>query len=289
MTIIVIGKSGQLASELSCLNNLNNNIIALGRYDIDIFDVESMCIILKERGARAVINTAAYTAVDKAESEIENVYAINETGSKNVARACSLLNIYLVHISTDFVFDGQNTSPYLPSNLCNPISAYGKSKRAGEKAVLETLPDSSCVLRTSWVYSRFGNNFLKTMLKLMTERDELDVVGDQIGTPTNASGLANACMQIVTYRLVGTHHYTDAGLASWYDFAEAIYEIGIELGMLNKTISLRPISTSEYPTAAKRPIYSVLDKTSLLEAMPSIVLFHWRDQLRAMMETMKTN
>jgi dTDP-4-dehydrorhamnose reductase len=289
MTIIVIGKSGQLASELSCLNNMNQNIIALGRYDIDIFDVESMCIILKERGARAVINTAAYTAVDKAESEIENVYALNETGSKNVAHACSLLNIYLVHISTDFVFDGQNTSPYLPSNLCNPMSAYGKSKRAGEKAVLETLPDSSCVLRTSWVYSRFGNNFLKTMLKLMTERDELDVVGDQIGTPTNASGLANACMQIVTYRLVGTHHYTDAGLASWYDFAEAIYEIGIELGMLNKTISLKPISTSEYPTAAMRPAYSVLDKTSLLEAMPSIVLFHWRDQLRAMMKTMKTN
>lgn len=283
MKIIVIGKSGQLAKELAKLTSRECEVINLGRSDINLFDPRAMSAALEYLQPDAIINASAYTAVDLAESDSDNAFMLNEYAVKNITEACIKMGIHLVHVSTDFVFDGRKNTPYLPTDLTNPLSVYGASKRAGELVVFNGLPLTSCVIRTSWVYSIFGNNFVKTMQRLMAEREQLGIVGDQVGTPTNASGLANVCLNAATNKVSGMHHYTDDGVASWYDFAVAIQDIGVELGLLNKMIAIKAIPSSAYPTPATRPHYSVLDKTSLLMAMPSVKLTHWRHQLKSMM------
>jgi len=287
MKIIVIGKSGQLAWELSQLSSPELGIICLGRNDIDITDSLTVNKILQQHQAEAVINASAYTAVDKAESDTDNAFALNSKAVGNLANGCKKLSIPFVHISTDFVFQGDKDSPYLPSDKINPLGVYGASKAEGEKLISEIYAEKSAIIRTSWVYSTHGNNFVKTMLKLMLIKPELGIISDQIGSPTYAKGLAEICVLALKKKLVGIHHYTDTGIASWYDFAVAIQNIGLELGLLDKKIPIKPISTSQYPTPAKRPHYSVLDKSSLVNALPEVSLKHWQEQLENMLSALK--
>lgn len=281
--IVVIGKSGQLAWELTQLSDQKTNIICLGRDLIDVFCEQSITNALLKHQAHAVINASAYTAVDKAEIDEKNAYKLNSDAVKNLAQACKHLSLHLVHVSTDFVFNGDKGSPYLTDDPIEPLGIYGASKAQGELAIRNTIPQQSCIIRTSWVYSTHGNNFVKTMLKLMTDKPELGVISDQIGSPTYAKSLAKACLLAAKNKICGIHHWTDAGVASWYDFAIAIQEIAIEKGLLSNTIPIKPIRTIDYPTPAARPSYSVLDKTSCNTDFADLPLIHWRTQLNKMM------
>tara|TARA_B110000467_G_C18256801_1_gene443861 strand:- start:286 stop:1185 length:900 start_codon:yes stop_codon:yes gene_type:complete len=287
MTIIVIGKSGQLAWELAQLSTPDQGVVCLGRDDVDLQDVSALVNTFKQYNVAGVINASAYTEVDKAESDTENAYLLNTQAVGNLAQACKALAVPFVHISTDFVFHGDKGSPYLPSDEINPLGVYGASKAQGEQLITDIYPEQSTILRTSWVYSTHGNNFVKTMLSLMASKPELGVICDQIGTPTYAKGLAQACIASLNSQVVGIHHYTDTGVASWFDFAVAIQAIGIELGLLDKKIPIKPITTAQYPTPAKRPHYSVLDKASLANALPALSLIHWQEQLKHMMTALK--
>ena len=288
MKIIVIGKSGQLAWELSQLSSKEHEIVCLGRNDIDLQDVSIISARLQAYQASGVINASAYTAVDKAESDVDNAFMLNAKAAGNLARACKDLTIPFVHISTDFVFHGDKGSPYLPTDEINPLGVYGASKAQGEHFIADVYPERSCIIRTSWVYSTHGNNFVKTMLNLMNTKPELGVISDQIGSPTYAKGLAKVCIASLTDNINGIHHYTDTGVASWFDFAVAIQRMGLELGLLDKKIPIKPITTAQYPTPAKRPHYSVLDKSSLASALPEFKFSHWQEQLHTMMTALKT-
>jgi dTDP-4-dehydrorhamnose reductase len=204
------------------------------------------------------VNAAAYTAVDKAENEPEKAALINVTGAKNLAEICKAFNATLIHISTDFVFDGSKQSPYSETDATNPQGVYGQTKLLGERAI-ENTGGKYYIVRTSWLYSQFGANFMKTMLRLASERDSLNIVNDQIGTPTHAVDLAHAIAKIIlsTKHEYGLYHYSNEGVASWYDFAKKIFEIN------NVKIDVNPIPTSQFPTPAKRPAYSVLDKSKI--------------------------
>ncbi len=289
MNIIVIGKSGQLAWELNNLSSTKHHIICLGRHDINISDIALTTKILKKYKADAVINASAYTAVDQAETDVDNAYMLNATAVGNLTQVCKALAISLLHISTDFVFQGDKGSPYLPTDIINPLGTYGESKAEGEKLALQLYSQKTAIIRTSWVYSTHGNNFVKTMLNLMKIKPELGIISDQIGTPTYAKGLAETCILAVEQSLLGIHHYTDSGVASWFDFAIAIQKLGLELGLLDKKIPIKPISTSQYPTPAKRPHYSVLDKSSLVTALPDVSLSYWQEQLQQMMLALKAD
>lgn len=287
MTIIVIGKSGQLAWELAQLSRPSQAIVCLGRDDVDLQNVSALVNILKQYDAEGVINASAYTAVDKAESDIENAYLLNTKAVGHIAQACKHLDVPFIHISTDFVFHGDKGLPYSPGDAINPLGVYGMSKAQGEQLIADIYPQRSAIIRTSWVYSTHGNNFVKTMLNLMATKPELGVISDQIGTPTYAKGLAKACIASITQQVIGVHHYTDTGVASWFDFAVAIQNIALELGLLDKKIAIKPITTAQYPTPAKRPHYSVLDKSSLINALPELSLMHWQEQLTHMMTALK--
>lgn len=287
MKIIVIGKSGQLAWELSQLSSEEHEIVCLGRNDIDLQDVSIISARLQEYQASGVINASAYTAVDKAESDVDNAFMLNAKAAGNLASACKDLTIPFVHISTDFVFHGDKGSPYLPADEINPLGVYGASKAQGEQFIANVYPERSCIIRTSWVYSTHGNNFVKTMLNLMNTKPDLSVISDQIGSPTYAKGLAKVCIASLTDHINGIHHYTDTGVASWFDFAVAIQRMGLELGLLDKKIPIKPITTAQYPTPAKRPHYSVLDKSSLENALPELKFSHWQEQLHTMMTALK--
>ncbi|MDO6536027.1 dTDP-4-dehydrorhamnose reductase [Alteromonas stellipolaris] len=285
MRIVVIGKSGQLAYELSCL--LGEEAIYLGRDDIDITRETDITETLGTIAPKIIINAAAYTAVDKAEEDFDLCHAINATAVENLAKYCKQSGAFLVHVSTDYVFNGHKGSPYLTDDTIEPQGVYGKTKADGEKALLELLPNSSCLIRTAWVYSSHGNNFVKTMLRLMADKPQLSVIDDQIGTPTWAKGLAEVCVSAAQNKTQGVYHWTDEGVASWYDFALAIQELGIEKGLLSSAIPVFPIPSSQYPTPASRPHYSVLDKTSTRDTFSSLNLTHWRTQLSAMMDELK--
>lgn len=288
MKIIVIGKSGQLAWELSQPVFPEHEIVCLGRNDINLQNVAAITECLQQQKADGVINASAYTAVDKAESDIDNAYALNAKAVGNLAQACKILLVPFVHISTDFVFHGDKGVPYLPDDEIRPLGVYGASKAQGEQLITGIYPERSSIIRTSWVYSTHGSNFVKTMLNLMRTKPELGVISDQIGTPTYAKGLAAACVASLTNSVSGIHHYTDTGVASWYDFAVAIQRIGIELGLLDKVIPIKPITTVQYPTPAKRPYYSVLDKSSFANTLPDLAFSHWQTQLHMMMTALKT-
>ncbi|WP_102798354.1 dTDP-4-dehydrorhamnose reductase [Bowmanella denitrificans] len=278
---IVIGKEGQLAQELGAL--LGEQAVCLGRQEIDLGSMESIEATLAQIPVTAIINASAYTAVDRAETEAELAHLINCTAVGNLATYANKHGVHLVHVSTDYVFSGQNGRPYLPTDELSPLGVYGATKAAGERKLTEVLPERSCILRTSWVYSKFGNNFVKTMLRLMQEREYLSVVDDQIGSPTEASGLAKACIEAAQKKIVGVYHYTDEGVASWYDFANAIQEIALEYGLLSRRIPISPIPTAAFPTPAKRPSYSVLDKQSLRAAFSELTGRHWREPLRELL------
>jgi len=287
MKILVIGKSGQLAQALATLSTVNVEIICLGREQIDILDKSSLLNTIKEQNIDAVINACAYTAVDLAEKEPEQAYKINTLAVKNLAEVCKELSLHFVHISTDFVFNGLKSSPYLPNDDINPLSVYGKTKAEAEQLLTEIIPNSSCIIRTSWVYSTYGNNFVKSMVRLMAEKPELGIISDQIGSPTYAKGLAQVSLTAALEKVSGIQHWTDAGVASWYDFAVAIQELAIEKGLLVKAIPIKPIKTISYPTPATRPSYSVLDKSSSILAFPNLPIIHWRKQLSSMLDELQ--
>jgi dTDP-4-dehydrorhamnose reductase len=285
MKVLVTAKNGQLGWELTQTLPTNIDAIFLDSKELDITNPESVFEKVKDFKPDLVINAAAYTAVDKAESDSEAAFLVNEQGAKNLALACKEIGAKLIHISTDFVFDATKNTPYQPADKTNPLGIYGASKLAGEKAVLDVMGDDVSIIRTAWVYSMHGNNFVKTMLRLMAEKEQLGVVADQVGTPTSANNLAKAIWLLAEQNNSGdvafgkTYHWTDLGTASWYDFAIAIQELGIEAGVLDKQIPISPIKASQYPTPAKRPAYSVLD-TSLLREDLNILGSHWRTALK---------
>jgi len=287
MKILITGAGGQVGWELQQTAPIDVEIIALHRADLDIADQAAVMSVIKELQPDLVINAAAYTAVDKAEEEVDRAYTVNVEGAANIARAVEDCSARLIHISTDFVFDGTGTKPYLPGDEPKPSGVYGASKLQGERAVMAETSGRAVILRTAWVYSVHGSNFVKTMLRLMAEREELGVVDDQVGTPTWAKELAKTIWLIAGKTdMQGTYHWTDDGKASWYDFALAIQEEAYGLGLLQKMIPIKPIKTEEYPTPARRPAYSVLDKTSTLEALDCKAP-HWRESLIKMLTELK--
>jgi dTDP-4-dehydrorhamnose reductase len=295
MKILITGAGGQLAWELEQTAPKNVNIISLGIDKLDISCLDNVYSAVAIYSPDLIINAAAYTAVDKAETEIKAAYAVNDIGSENIALACNQQGIPLIHISTDFVFDGTQTTPYQPNDITNPINVYGASKLAGDKKIGSILGNKATIIRTAWVYSTHGNNFVKSMLRLMAEKDQLGIVYDQVGTPTWAKGLAMMIWSLVNQKLnhqldnsTESHilHWTDAGVASWYDFAIAIQELALEKGLLKVAIPIKPISSSAYPTAAKRPSFSVIDKLTA-EKHSGVDTIHWRKQLSAMLDELK--
>ena len=287
MKVLITGAGGQVGWELQQTVSTDIEITALHRVELDIADQAAVMSVIKELQPDLVINAAAYTAVDKAEEEVDRAYKVNVEGAANIARAVEDCSARLIHISTDFVFDGTGTKPYLPGDEPKPSGVYGASKLQGERAVMAETSGRAVILRTAWVYSVHGSNFVKTMLRLMAEREELGVVDDQVGTPTWAKKLAKTIWLITGKTdMQGTYHWTDDGKASWYDFALAIQEEAYGLGLLQKTIPIKPIKTEEYPTPARRPAYSVLDKTSTLEALDCKAP-HWRESLIKMLIELK--
>jgi len=281
--VLVTGADGQVGRMLRATCPADVELIACGHGDLDIVAAGSV----RERVARerpdVIINAAAYTAVDKAQSEPAQAHAINAAGPGFLATAAAECGARLIHLSTDFVFDGRASSPYPADAPTHPLSVYGTTKLAGERAVLEALPDDALIVRTAWVYAAEGTNFMRTMLRVMRERGAVRVVTDQVGTPTAARPLAMLLWQLAARREIrGIHHWTDAGVASWYDFAVAIAEEGGALGLLPSAVTVTPIATEEYPTPARRPSYSVLDKRSLMAL--GYIPTHWRQRLR---ETLK--
>lgn len=283
--VLLVGAGGQLGYELSRTVPESRQLTALDETELDITDQSNVLEWVNDNRPDWIINAAAYTAVDRAEEQSDLAYRVNRDGALNIAMAAKQSGAGLIHISTDFVFDGTKSSPYLVDDLPRPQSVYGASKQAGDEAVFSTLSGNAVIIRTAWVYSSHGQNFVKTMLRLMSERNELGIVSDQIGTPTWAHGLALTVWQAMDARLEGMYHWTDAGVASWYDFAVAIYEEAKVLGLLSnsKTCTIKPIGTQDYPLPATRPAYSVMDKSTIWKAL-DIDGDHWRVALRKMLQ-----
>ncbi len=277
--ILITGADGQLGRALSSKVPDGYEAVVADRKVLNISDARSVSAWVKANSPDGIINAAAYTAVDKAETEVDLAEASNTAGPKNLAKAAAESEILLVHVSTDFVFSGNSGAPYLIGDKTDPMSVYGVTKRDGEQEVLSIHSAKSAIIRTAWVYDAGGNNFLMTMLRLMKEKDSLGVVADQVGTPTYVYGLAEACWTLLRKELTGVFHWTDAGVASWYDFAVAIQEEALDLGILSKSIPINPLTTADFPTPAVRPSNSVLDKTNTWEAL-GINAPHWRANLR---------
>lgn len=287
MKVLITGANGQIGWELQKSKPENWIVLAFNHTEFDITDSTAIDLVFKEHQPDLVINTAAFTAVDKAESEQDKAYEVNVVGAANIARASKAFQAHLIHLSTDFVFDGTKSQPYLPGDKTNPISTYGKSKLQGEEAVITETANKALILRSAWLYSSHGSNFVKTMLRLMKEKNEISVVADQIGTPTWGRDLAKAIYNFADVpRAQGIYHWTDAGVASWYDFAIAIQEEAHQLGLLQKNISIKPIRTQDFPTPAKRPAFSVLDKTATWKTLGYTAL-HWRKSLRSMLQELR--
>jgi dTDP-4-dehydrorhamnose reductase len=281
--VLITGAAGQVGRMLLETKPVNLEAIACTHVELDIGAPGAVRDCLARHRPAVIVNAAAYTAVDKAESEPDAAQRINASGPGHLAAAAREYGARLIHISTDFVFDGASSVPYLPDCPTHPLGVYGRTKRDGERAVLEELPERSVILRTAWVYAATGANFLRTMLRLMRANGSVRVVADQVGTPTAARALAEALWQIAgNAEIRGIHHWTDAGVASWYDFAVAIAEEGAALGLLPPEVTVTPITTADYPTPARRPAYSVLDKRSL--AAYGLSPIHWRKRLRAVLK-----
>ena len=281
MVVLVTGANGQLGQAIqSVVGNFPSiDFVFCSSSELNITDKNNCESILEKHKPQFCINAAAYTAVDKAESEPEKAYAINVTGAQNLAEVCKSNDTTLLHVSTDFVFDGLATQPYSEEAIPNPTGVYGETKLQGEQAIQNTW-EKHFIIRTSWVYSQFANNFMKTMLRLASERDSLSVVSDQIGTPTNAVDLADCLLTIITFDFqlstfdcYGIYNFSNEGQCSWYDFAKEIFKVN------NISINLQPIPTSAYPTPAKRPAYSVLDK-SKIKSVFGVEIKNWESSLK---------
>ncbi len=284
LRVLVIGAGGQLGRALIAAVPANVQARAVTRAELDIGDLASVRQVIESFRPEVVINAAAYTLVDKAESETAAAELGNVQGPRNLAQAVrELPDARLLHVSTDFVFDGSQSIPYAPDAATAPLGVYGRTKLDGELAVRGVLGKRALVLRTAWVYDATGKNFLCTMLRLMNERGAVRVVADQVGTPTCTHSLAEVLWQFVARPdLAGTFHWTDAGVASWYDFAVAIAEEAVASGVVKSMPEVTPIATHEYPTPVRRPAFSVLDKSATYAAL-GLPPVHWRVRLREVM------
>lgn len=280
--VLVTGANGQLGSELRRLtvdHEANLNFIYTDVAELDITDLQAVKNFVKDNQVKYIVNCAAYTAVDRAEDDIELCYKINRDAARNLGVAAADNEAKVIHVSTDYVFDGTGSRAYVETDPVSPKSIYGKSKHEGESVLMQACPDS-IIIRTAWLYSVFGNNFVKTMIKLGKERDSLNVVADQTGTPTNAADLAKAIVRILDYSEVnsefksGIYHYSNEGVTSWYDFTLEIHK---DAGITNCNVS--PITTDQYPTRASRPQYSVLDKSKIKNTF-GITIPQWQESLK---------
>lgn len=327
MNVVLLGAQGQLGSAISASPSASDHdLIALSKQTLDITNPAQLHERLEKEAPDIVINAAAYTAVDKAETDQENAYLINAQAPEYLGAAAKAIGFRVIHISTDFVFDGNASTPYSPEDGTAPLSIYGKSKLAGETALLAAFGTSETdspekgspitIIRTSWLYSATHPCFLTTMLRLMTEKPALGVVADQVGTPTSAGSLAKNIWQFVDHFSSGAgdhqqainqqqasdhqqsialqqqalgggiYHWSDAGVASWYDFAHAIQSIALDLGKLDKKIPISPLRTEQYPTPATRPRYSVMDKRATYDLFGIEVPTHWCEELVKVIQTL---
>ncbi|GAB3218754.1 dTDP-4-dehydrorhamnose reductase [Algoriphagus aestuariicola] len=274
--ILVTGSNGQLGSEIKYIaSNYSFEFVFTGAAELDITDRSAVWSFFQSNQFDAVINCAAYTAVDRAETEVERADSVNHLAPRYLAEAAKEFNLKFVHVSTDYVFDGETFRPYSEDSIPNPKSVYGLTKLKGEEAILQSGLTNSAVIRTSWVYSTFGNNFVKTMLRLGAERPEINVVVDQVGTPTYARDLATCILDILpklSNSKTEIYHFSNEGVCSWYDFAKAIME------MKDLVCKVNPIPSIQYPTPAKRPFYSVLDKAKIKSDF-NVEIAYWRDSL----------
>lgn len=282
MKILVTGSNGQLGNELKVLARSypDDNFIFTDVAELDITNENDIAMFVRDEKPAAIINCAAYTAVDKAEQEDSLAFLINSTAVGNLARVASKYDALLIHISTDYVFDGKGYKPYMEDDPTNPVSLYARSKHAGEQQV-QSYANRAVIIRTSWLYSEFGNNFVKTMMKYGKERGQLNIVFDQTGTPTYARDLAGTILDILhkqpDFSGVEVFHFSNEGVTSWYDFAKAIIELsGI-------TCKINPIETKEYPLPAIRPFYSVFNKSKIKQRF-QIEIPYWRDSLKVCIE-----
>ena len=281
--ILVTGANGQLGSELRELSDQypQYQFIFLSKDELDISDAEKTFLVFKNTAPDFCINCAAYTAVDKAETEKEEAFKINSQSARNLAAAAKNSKTRFIHISTDYVFNGRSDKPYTEDHATDPVNVYGHSKLQGEFACQEE-NEESIIIRTSWVYSRFGNNFVKTMLRLMQTKKEISVVADQYGSPTYAADLAQIMIQIINSEnwVPGIYHFSNDGETNWFEFANAIKEI------INSDCLIHPISTGQYPTPAMRPVYSVLNKEKIKDVY-AVIPNHWKDSLRICLDKLK--
>lgn len=286
MKVLVTGGDGQLGTELcGRLRAAGHDTIAFTHREADFTQPETVRAAITAQRADWVINCAAHTAVDKAESEADLAYAINRDGAGALAEAVAGYGGRLIHISTDFVFDGAQSHPYREDDTPHPLGVYGASKWAGEQAVRAVLPDA-VVVRTAWVHGAHGHNFVRTMLRLAAEHDELSVVDDQIGTPSWAGDIADALIALTAADARGVYHFTNEGVASWYDFAVAILDEARALGFPIQARRVRPIPTVAYPTPARRPAYSVLNKQKIRTLLGRPIP-HWRVSLITMLQELQ--
>jgi dTDP-4-dehydrorhamnose reductase len=284
LCVLIVGGSGQVGWELQNTVPERVKLISVGSAEMDIRDKENVYKVVSNLSPRIIINAAAYTSVDKAEEEPDLAFAVNATGAGYLADAAYANGSRLIHISTDFVFDGKKSTPYMPDDMPNPLCVYGKSKLAGEKLVAKYTHNEAVILRTAWVYSVHGNNFVKTMLKLMRERKEINVVSDQIGSPTWAKELAVIIWELTKKpKIHGIHHWSDKGSTSWYDFSLAIRQEAMEIGILTSSVDIHPIKAVDFQSGAPRPPYSVLDATTL-RGILSKSSNPWRHNLRLMLK-----
>ncbi len=282
MKVLITGAGGQLGGALQRLAPDWAELNAIDVDDVDLTDIPMLRARLVVEAPDVIINAAAYTAVDKAESDEETAREINSDAVQAMTEAMEEQGGKLVHVSTDFVFDGKSSRAYRPDDERTPISAYGRTKAEGE----DHLRESDLLIRTAWVYEAGGANFVRTMIRLMNERDELGVVSDQIGSPTWATGLAQTIWGLVEKGASGTFHHSDHGEVSWYDFAVAIAEEGHALGLIESVPTIKSITTADYPTPAARPAFSLLDCSKTREALGDQPV-PWRTNLRLMLEQEK--
>ena len=287
MRVLVLG-GGQIARAVGLAAAPGHHqVVTRTHTELDIADEKAVARILTEVKADWIVNAAAFTAVDLAEDQPAQAHAVNSAAVAFLARASAQEGRRLLHLSTDFVFDGNSNRAYLPTDKPAPLSVYGTSKLAGERHVLDAGP-SGIVLRTSWVYAAVGKNFVLTMLRLMREKDRISVVCDQIGTPTWAASAAAAIWGLIEAAANGgIYHWTDLGVASWYDFAVAIQDEALAKGLLSRAIPITPIPSASYPTRARRPAFGVLDTTST-RASIDVPVQHWRHNLRTMLDELRT-
>ena len=286
--ILLTGADGQLGHELQQTLMPLGEVIALTRQKLDLSQGEQIRQLVQQVRPSMIVNSAAYTAVDKAESEVELAQAVNGTAPKIMAEEAEKIGALLLQVSTDYVFDGQKNTPYLETDPTHPLSSYGKSKLAGEIGI-QQVTDNYLILRTAWVYGVYGKgNFVKTMLRLGQDREELRVVADQVGSPSWAKDIAEAIAQLLQSETTGIYHFTNSGVVSWYDFAIAIFEEARALGFPLKVQRVIPITTADYPTPAVRPAYSVLSGKKITETLGDYPPY-WRDSLRKMLKQLQAS